>query len=804
MKKITILFFALLASNLISFAQNNWVQRTSISNPRYYSTAFAIDSTIYVGGGYDNTTHTEFYKYNPLTNAWSSIASITGARNAPTSFVIDGYAYVGTGFYQNQTSNPLSSFYKYDPSNNTWSSIANFPHGAQGGAGFSSGGKGYVATGHNGTNHTNELWEYDPTTNSWTQKTDFPGSFRGAAVAVTIGKNTYVGMGEDGTRFNDFYCYNSDSDTWHQITTYPASGYNGTKAFAANGKMYVGSGWDGTKDSNLFYEYDPATNSWTQKKNIPINFRSGVAVNVGTRGYMGSGATGTGPSLSSGWYMYEPLAKAIVIDSIGKTSFCKGESDSVYFSVTNISDISNNYNVEFSNDNFITSTTIGSIKANNEGKFKMAITIPTNIASSDSFQIRVAASSPSFKGAIYSTYIRIKPSSPSNIIASKDSICDGDSSNIYLVQRDPNTVLNWYKNNAMLNDTGVSIKVKSGGDYNIKVTNMYLCSSLSSVLKIKLNPTPNTSVFKTDSIACEGDSIQLMSVNNTQGDKYSWMMNNQTILNAYSSKFYAKQSGKYILNITNTYGCSLSSNENNITINPKPKADIYNAKDTACLGDSILLTSINNSNGDQYQWLLNSSNINNTNFKDLYARQTGNFSLKITNSSNCSDISTVKNIVFLQEAKPSITVSGNILISSSANNYQWFYNGNIIVNETLQAITPTKNGLYTVKSKNKFGCENTSDSYSVSNIIGFNSVHNTLGLNIYPNPASNICTFEFTNKSNSLYQLFIYNTLGQIVLKKTVNSSIATIDLSELSNGIYIVQISDNNQIITEQKLIKN
>ena len=38
---------------------------------------------------------------------------------------------------------------------------------------------------------------------------------------------------------------------------------------ALNGKMYVIGGWDDGKAAGVNYEYDPATDKWTQKKGMP-------------------------------------------------------------------------------------------------------------------------------------------------------------------------------------------------------------------------------------------------------------------------------------------------------------------------------------------------------------------------------------------------------------------------------------------------------------------------------------------------------------------------------------------------------
>src|ERR1700741_5582974 len=47
---------------------------------------------------------------------------------------------------------------------------------------------------------------------------------------------------------------------------YPDEELYGT---ALNGKMYVIGGWDEGKAAGINYEYDPATDKWSQKKGMP-------------------------------------------------------------------------------------------------------------------------------------------------------------------------------------------------------------------------------------------------------------------------------------------------------------------------------------------------------------------------------------------------------------------------------------------------------------------------------------------------------------------------------------------------------
>jgi hypothetical protein len=89
--------------------------------------------------------------------------------------------------------------------------------------------------------------------------------------------------------------------------------------------------------------------------------------------------------------------------------------------------------------------------------------------------------------------------------------------------------------------------------------------------------------------------------------------------------------------------------------------------------------------------------------------------------------------------------------------------------------------------------------------VSFNHVPNrTLknSLSIFPNPATNVINIE-TLKSETNNKMQVFNIQGTLLFEKVFYGSTFQTDLSNLSNGVYFVQIiSENlNQTI---KVIKN
>ncbi len=78
--------------------------------------------------------------------------------------------------------------------------------------------------------------------------------------------------------------------------------------------------------------------------------------------------------------------------------------------------------------------------------------------------------------------------------------------------------------------------------------------------------------------------------------------------------------------------------------------------------------------------------------------------------------------------------------------------------------------------------------------------NNQQGINIFPNPANSRIYISCAETQYTSMQ--IYNLVGECVLQKILRSETNEIDISSLSKGVYIIQISGPDKAI-QQKLIK-
>ncbi|MDL2312263.1 endonuclease [Bacteroidales bacterium OttesenSCG-928-B11] len=87
-----------------------------------------------------------------------------------------------------------------------------------------------------------------------------------------------------------------------------------------------------------------------------------------------------------------------------------------------------------------------------------------------------------------------------------------------------------------------------------------------------------------------------------------------------------------------------------------------------------------------------------------------------------------------------------------------------------------------------------------SGINNYSPQNRELSFNIYPNPAGNVITVEIFGISSSCYQMRCYDLRGKLVCTKHANDAIFDVDFSFLEQGIYIIEIIDENERISAAK----
>lgn len=119
------------------------------------------------------------------------------------------------------------------------------------------------------------------------------------ATAFSIGSKGYLGLGFDGccNALADFWEFDPATNSWTQKADFAGAPRWGAACFSVGGKGYVGTGRNVSATMFTdFWEYDPTSNLWTQKNDFAGGLRRGaIGLTIDGIGYMGLGWNGSYP-----------------------------------------------------------------------------------------------------------------------------------------------------------------------------------------------------------------------------------------------------------------------------------------------------------------------------------------------------------------------------------------------------------------------------------------------------------------------------------------------------------------------------
>ncbi|MFZ9388391.1 MAG: serine hydrolase [Chitinophagaceae bacterium] len=145
---------------------------------------------------------------------------------------------------------------------------------------------------------------------------------------------------------------------------------------------------------------------------------------------------------------------------------------------------------------------------------------------------------------------------------------------------------------------------------------------------------------------------------------------------------------------------------------------------------------------------------------------------------------------------PVISQNGNTLISNAPSGNQWYDGNGPIAGAIGSSYTITGNGnYYCIVTLN--GCSSAPSNSINAVVTGVTNLGDGNSWKIYPNPVSGYFFNEISGTSLINATLNIYNTGGSLVKSVTINQHLKKISVSNLSGGIYLVEL------ITGQKRLR-
>ena len=179
-------------------------------------------------------------------------------------------------------------------------------------------------------------------------------------------------------------------------------------------------------------------------------------------------------------------------------------------------------------------------------------------------------------------------------------------------------------------------------------------------------------------------------------------------------------------------------------------------------------------------------------------------------SNDC--VSSASTINIVATTKPTITQSGDSLISSDASSYQWFMNDSLITGATNKSYKPLRNAMYKVVTIAS-DCENVSDNKLILVTDVAEASAKEINLKICSNDyvenliRGNSFYIQFSNIQTQDISLEIMNVQGAKVFQKEnlINQRTPQrITVGNLSTGIYFVKVYANKKVYTQRVFITN
>ena len=89
-------------------------------------------------------------------------------------------------------------------------------------------------------------------------------------------------------------------------------------------------------------------------------------------------------------------------------------------------------------------------------------------------------------------------------------------------------------------------------------------------------------------------------------------------------------------------------------------------------------------------------------------------------------------------------------------------------------------------------------------VVGINETQTEPSFSVSPNPASTSITIEIPKEQqNMLNNIFIYNSVGSLVWRRSISDALVNIDISSFPKGIYFVKMINNKNVKTEKIIIQ-
>ncbi|GAA4277332.1 Ig-like domain-containing protein [Aquimarina mytili] len=387
-------------------------------------------------------------------------------------------------------------------------------------------------------------------------------------------------------------------------------------------------------------------------------------------------------------------------------------------------------------------------------------------------------------------YITIR--TPSQPIISDQNICSGES---ITLSPTGNSDFNWYSapsggSRIASGTTYTTPELTSNQTYYVEGVIGGCTTATRTQVNITVAPSPNQP-SAVDQRICSGESVTLSVSGNSEYNWYESSTGGTRIAtgSTYETPTLTSSKTYYVEGILGD--CSTAT-RTEVRVEVAQSINQPTASDqNICSGEFTIITVTGNSEYNWYETPTGGTVIaTGDSYQTPILKSTKTYYIEgVIGGCFNTTRTEVKAIISENPESPVIFVNQNqsLAINSEFSTYQWYFNNSPIEDANLATYTPLQSGEYQIEVFNDSGCNAISEKFSVDQSM-LNAIRDNNVYTYYPNPVKADGLLNIEGFTIEDYDVRIVNIQGQILIKSTPTSQL---DLSELSNGLYILLINN-------------
>lgn len=432
----------------------------------------------------------------------------------------------------------------------------------------------------------------------------------------------------------------------------------------------------------------------------------------------------------------------------------------------------NTFTVELSNKygEFDSATSvIGAGNVNSSGPGTITLSLPSNIAAGNAYQVRIISNNPTDTSRIAGPITITIPPKPIVSYTGPTAFCAGQSVMLYA----PGGMADYQWSNG---STTGSTQAAVAGDYSFAVTDNNNCILKSDTVHITVFAAPDSAVTVSVASLCNGGSLKLTAL---PGLSYAWSNG------AATSNIQVNQTGTYTVTVTDNHGCKSDSSVY-ANLSSYFTTLVYAEGPTSfCFDTNVTIKA--SLSGFNYKWN------NQATSQGIVVNNSGTYTVSISDGA-CTMAASIPVTVWPAPDRHITTFgsdtfcAGGILTLQATPGMQYSWNNG----ETTQSITISSPGTYyTTLVDQTTGCKTTSETLTIVGsacATAVDDVSPNTAISIYPNPTADYLIIN--NSSSPIEKCIVFDIAGKEMFRvqPSAHTTQLSLDVTSLAEGTYILQ----------------